>query len=330
MVIGLINVVSTIPGMLMIDRMGRRTLFLVGMIGMIFSLFLMTILISNIKPNYEMIPEKYYIWENSCTKCPQIKDKLSINVSEKELCIVDSATSVAKHFIDNKDKVHNRECFRKEHLLSYTDVCVITQKDSVFEKTMRKYVGKEKDANKETGELITYKLHFENGIINKINNDKAYHPFEPLFGDSRYVGLVIFATLIIIYIIFFASTMGIIGWLVPAEILPIKIRSRGMAIVAFAHWGINLLIVSYFKINVISSFFIVFTILSLIALFIGFFYFPETNGKELKDIDFFWRNKGRIKDFNNDSEFKKKAEESINKSDEYMNRVENYKLPWKS
>ena len=328
LVIGLINVVSTIPGMLMIDRIGRRSLFLIGMIGMIFSLFLMTLLISNIKPNFEMIPKQYYIVENNCITCPTIMDKLSVHVSEKELCVIDSATYALHSEKGDISKCHDGERFGKEYLLSHADVCVITQKGSDFEKTMRKFFEKDRYDKKNERDLITYKLHFENGIINKINDDEAHRQFKPLLGnDSQYIGLIIFITLIIIYIIFFASTMGIIGWLVPAEILPIKIRSQGMAIVAFVHWSINLLIVSIFRIDIISSFFIVFTIFSLIALFIGFFYFPETNGKELKDIDFFWRNNGQLEEFNNPEKFKKKVEESINKSNEYMDRVENYELP---
>ena len=67
-----------------------------------------------------------------------------------------------------------------------------TQKGSNFEKAMIKYVGEDKNIKKNEGASITYKLHFENGIANKINDNKAHHQFEPLFGNSHYIGLVIF------------------------------------------------------------------------------------------------------------------------------------------
>jgi len=340
LIIGLVNALSTIPGMLMIDTVGRRDLFLIGMSGIILSLSVLTFLMANVKPVYEIIPDKFYV-EESSIKCNSIDEYLKNDTLRLSDQILPSSTGTKN--IYNKDFFEEKIALPNETKILY----ITTENDS---KTKRIIYSKFKDELENKGELkgdkITFAFCLENKVL-KLDSiedgtgkwisiksidckdckeiTKSYHPaLKYMFGEDNDYGLLFFITLIVIYIIFFASTLGILGWLVPAEIIPIKIRSQGMAIIAATHWFINLLIVTLFTIKMATAFFVTFTIISIIALVLGFYYFPETNSKRLKYIDYFWRGKGNIDDFNNDAKFIKKAIEVEAEWKKYKDKINKF------
>ena len=83
------------------------------------------------------------------------------------------------------------------------------------------------------------------------------------------------------------------------------------------------MIITLFNINLATAFFLTFTILSIIALAIGYFYFPETHSKKLKYIDYFWRGGGSIKNFNN-QEFNDIAEKVEREVKDYKEYITDY------
>ena len=317
LMIGVINVLSTLPGMLMVDRIGRRALFLLGMLGITFSLGLLTFLVMKINPDdyRKCIPDKFYVLNHSIEKKSSSGDFV-----QGEYCYIVDACSFKTETTDNQMYLKNEgDCLNQIISFSQTKIFLQTIEGSKIYNEIKK-IHPEKLGKKENEKgIVEYELHFNKNMLKKI--DDVYY-FKPLFLDnSKRIGLVIFISFITVYMIFFACSLGILGWLVPAEILPIKIRNRGMAIISATHWMFNLAIVLFFDIYNVSAFFIFFFISSIIAIFFGFYYFPETNGKSLREIDYFWRGSGKIDEFNNPDIFDKKTKKAMEASDEYKKRV---------
>ncbi|KAE8146848.1 hypothetical protein BDV25DRAFT_143300 [Aspergillus avenaceus] len=84
------------------------------------------------------------------------------------------------------------------------------------------------------------------------------------------------------------TPLGIISWVYPAEIFPIEVRALGNAITTFTNWTVNL-IFAQFTPNALSSvefkYFYLFFGLNLIAMACYYFFYPETKGRTLEQID---------------------------------------------
>ncbi|KAJ4353202.1 uncharacterized protein N0V89_004928 [Didymosphaeria variabile] len=87
---------------------------------------------------------------------------------------------------------------------------------------------------------------------------------------------------------FFYTPLGIISWVYPAEIFPLEIRARGNAITTFTNWTVNL-IFAQFSPQALTSiefkYFYVFFCFNIIALLCYWFFYPETKGKTLEQMD---------------------------------------------
>ncbi|KAF2832636.1 general substrate transporter [Ophiobolus disseminans] len=77
-------------------------------------------------------------------------------------------------------------------------------------------------------------------------------------------------------------------WVYPSEILPLHLRQRGSAISTAANWICNYIIVQITP-SAISNIgwrtYIIFAVLNALWVPIIFFFFPETKGLELEDVD---------------------------------------------
>ncbi len=110
----------------------------------------------------------------------------------------------------------------------------------------------------------------------------------------------------LLYIAFFAVSMGPLGWLIITEVFPIKVRGVGSSIGSLANWGFNSLIVwtFYKSIKGFTNFFggnesygtagvfCMFAVIALIGIIWGYFLLPETKGKKLEDIENHWKKGG--------------------------------------
>ncbi|CRL22588.1 Sugar/inositol transporter [Penicillium camemberti] len=87
---------------------------------------------------------------------------------------------------------------------------------------------------------------------------------------------------------FFYTFVGIISWVYPAEIFPVDIRNQGNSITTFTNWTLNLVLAQVSP-NALSSigfsYFYVFFVFNLIAMLCYIFFFPETQGKTLEQMD---------------------------------------------
>ncbi|KAB8247071.1 hexose carrier protein [Aspergillus flavus] len=87
---------------------------------------------------------------------------------------------------------------------------------------------------------------------------------------------------------FFYTPLGIISWVYPAEIFPVEVRALGNAITTFTNWTVNL-VFAQFSPNALDSvgfkYFYLFFVLNLIAFVCYWFFYPETKGRTLEQMD---------------------------------------------
>ncbi|PYH28363.1 general substrate transporter [Aspergillus neoniger CBS 115656] len=86
----------------------------------------------------------------------------------------------------------------------------------------------------------------------------------------------------------FYTSPGIISWVYPAEIFPVDIRNQGNSITTFTNWTVNLVFAQFSPTalsNIGFRYFYVFFVFNLIAMVCYIFFFPETRGKTLEQMD---------------------------------------------
>ncbi|MCK4922083.1 MAG: MFS transporter [Bacteroidales bacterium] len=115
---------------------------------------------------------------------------------------------------------------------------------------------------------------------------------------------------ILIYIFFFAISLGPLGWLIISEIFPLKVRGLGMSIGSLSNWLFNAIVTfTFLKIawvftgegmeilnegstiadpNPAGAFFL-YAVVAVIGILWGLKYIPETKGVSLEDIEEHWR-----------------------------------------
>lgn len=102
----------------------------------------------------------------------------------------------------------------------------------------------------------------------------------------------------LVYIAFFAISLGPLGWLIISEVFPTRVRGVGASIGSLSNWGFNTLVVwTFFSLNgYFQSFlgheggaFWFFALIGVLGIIWGYKYIPETKGKSLEDIEEHWR-----------------------------------------
>jgi sugar porter (SP) family MFS transporter len=88
---------------------------------------------------------------------------------------------------------------------------------------------------------------------------------------------------------FFAIGLGPVFWLLIAEIFPLALRGRAMSVATVANWGFNLIVSATF-LNLVeatgeSGTFLIYAVLSIVALGFVVRLVPETKGHSLEQIE---------------------------------------------
>ncbi|KAK8009816.1 general substrate transporter [Apiospora arundinis] len=86
----------------------------------------------------------------------------------------------------------------------------------------------------------------------------------------------------------FYTPLGIISWVYPAEIFPVEARALGNAITTFTNWTVNLIFAQFSPAALASigfRYFYVFFVLNIVAFICYWFFFPETKGRTLEQMD---------------------------------------------
>jgi len=91
------------------------------------------------------------------------------------------------------------------------------------------------------------------------------------------------------YVGFFAIGLGPVFWLPIAEIFPLAVRGRAMSLASVVNWGFNLIVAVTF-LDLVAVFgsanaFLMYAVLSLVALMFVIREVPETKGHTLEQIE---------------------------------------------
>lgn len=121
----------------------------------------------------------------------------------------------------------------------------------------------------------------------------------------------------LVYIAFFAISLGPLGWVLITEVFPTRVRGLGSSIGSLSNWGFNTLVVwTFYKMasaignakevvvpegkdlsevcpSCVGGVFWIFATVALIGLVWGYFFIPETKGVSLEKIEEHWRNGGK-------------------------------------
>ncbi len=108
------------------------------------------------------------------------------------------------------------------------------------------------------------------------------------------IGVLVLICLIL-YIVSFAIGMGPVFWLMSSEIFPTRLRAIGGSLSTIANWAGNLLISITF-LSLIGTLgkpltFWLYALLAVAAFVFCWFLIPETKGRNLEQVEGFWKNK---------------------------------------
>ncbi len=94
---------------------------------------------------------------------------------------------------------------------------------------------------------------------------------------------------VLLYIFFFAASMGGVPYIMMSELFPLNVRSVGMATASCANWGFNFLVsVSFLSLAHGLGFgntFWLYGVCMVLGLFFTLLLVPETKGRALEDIE---------------------------------------------
>ncbi|KAJ5626299.1 hypothetical protein N7510_002608 [Penicillium lagena] len=104
-------------------------------------------------------------------------------------------------------------------------------------------------------------------------------------------------TAVVMFFLFYGgNAMTWLGpsWAYPTEILPLQIREKGLALGNICYWLFQFLIVEVAPIaitNMKYRFYIILAVLNTFNAVVVYFWFPETKGLSLEEIDFYFAEK---------------------------------------
>lgn len=100
-------------------------------------------------------------------------------------------------------------------------------------------------------------------------------------------------SLTVVFLAFMQGAIGPVTWLTLAEIFPLRMRGLGMGFSVFWMWIVNFLISLSFPVLLstigLSTTFLVFGVLGLVAIAFVNRYLPETKGKSLEELEYHFR-----------------------------------------
>ncbi len=128
------------------------------------------------------------------------------------------------------------------------------------------------------------------------------------FGDA---GKFVTVGCTLLYVTFYAVSVGPLGWLIISEVFPQKLRGKGSSIGSLSVWVFNSIVTfTFFKIARLLSVpgtevmvggeyianpagsFLFYALIAALGMVWGWFFMPETKGRSLEAIEEHWRKSG--------------------------------------
>lgn len=129
--------------------------------------------------------------------------------------------------------------------------------------------------------------------------------------DMGQAGKYVIVGFTLLYVTFFAMSVGPLGWLIISEIFPQKLRGLGSSLGSVTVWVCNSIVTfTFFKIAHLLSIpgtelviggetvcnpagsFLFYALIAILGAVWGYFYMPETKGVSLEDIEEHWKRGG--------------------------------------
>jgi len=106
-----------------------------------------------------------------------------------------------------------------------------------------------------------------------------------IFATASHENLLVW--LLVGYIAFFSFSQGAVIWVYISEIFPNRVRAKGQSLGSFSHWFMNAAVSQTFPVLAASSHaapFVFFGAMAVLQFFVVLFWFPETRGVSLDDM----------------------------------------------
>ncbi|PYT48383.1 MAG: MFS transporter [Acidobacteria bacterium] len=106
-----------------------------------------------------------------------------------------------------------------------------------------------------------------------------------IFLTGRHENLLVW--MLVGYIAFFAFSQGAVIWVYISEVFPNRVRAKGQSLGSFSHWIMNALISWTFPLMAASSGgypFVFFSAMMVLQFFVVLFFYPETKGISLEEM----------------------------------------------
>jgi MFS transporter, SP family, arabinose:H+ symporter len=106
-----------------------------------------------------------------------------------------------------------------------------------------------------------------------------------IFLTHRHEELLVW--LLVGYIAFFAFSQGAVIWVYIGEVFPNRVRAQGQSLGSFSHWMMNGIISLIFPVMAARSGgypFVFFAAMMVVQFFVVLFFYPETKGQSLEEL----------------------------------------------
>jgi SP family myo-inositol transporter-like MFS transporter 13 len=277
----MVNFLSTLGGVLLVDRKGRKFLLSLGTGGIVVTLICTGLLFAR--------PEKLRVDLRGAVQAMVTPDqKLSLLYDKSAADSLLSASGNAGKAIEDQPTSLNI-------IYSYGDFRAATKvarSDDVAAKPLEITRDAAVPANKVVaffsnplGDLDAARnarLKIENALVTPV----------PGVRNGWMVALTLF-----VFTAFYAAGPGVCVWLALSELMPTRIRSNGMSIALLLNQGVSTIIAAIFLPTVgkygYSTMFFGFACCTVIYFITAAFFLPETKGKTLEEIEAHFEHAGR-------------------------------------
>ena len=267
-----VNFVMTMIGMFLVDRVGRKSLFIVGTSGIILSLISVGILFQK---SEKMSVDRANVIQAMISQDQRLSLKFTPSVAEKLL----SPDKQAGNAIDSRraslvvvyscgDFTSTTTAVRSDDA---TASLTISRSDCVPENKFDAFL-KNPFASLEVARAAP--LRIEHALMSGVP-------------ETRHGWLV--ASLLYLFMSFYAVGPGVCVWLALTELMPARIRSNGMSIALVINQLVSTTLAAVF-LPVVSKYgystmFFVFAGFTVIYFLTTSMFLPETKGKTLEEIE---------------------------------------------